>query len=383
MELVIEKARLDDVDELLKLYFEIYGADYPVKYGTDRNLMAHTISSEAYVWLVARDVEKNKIAGSVVFELDRADRVGKVSAAVVKPAYRGHSIATRMIGPMVEELLAEGIVDSMYTTVRTVSMAPQMIFINCGFLSLGIFPNAHKLTDFETFTLFAKFRKGVLEKRKPIRTHGKLAPIYAVLNNEMMERGITTSSVTFDAPALLPEEKSDVKFECINAPNHVKRLFQKTFSDPYDRFYPFHDPNTLIETPDGETQIWAHLSKGDGYCAIVNFGKPVYELRGMFRNLMRLLREQGVSYIEVLISVEHIRSIEVLIQSQFLPSALYPAMMSRDGYPMDFVVMSRTVEPLNFRGITIDSSFKPYMDQYVELWKKMHLDTLEVFNDYE
>jgi hypothetical protein len=58
-------------------------------------------------------------------------------------------------------------------------------------------------------------------------------------------------------------------------------------------------------------------------------------------------------------------------------------MMSRDGVPMDFVVMSRTVEPLNFRGITIDSSFKPYMDQYVELWKKMHLDTLEVFNDYE
>lgn len=77
MELVIEKARLDDMDELLKLYFEIYGADYPVKYGTDRALMAHTITSEAYVWLVARDVEKNKIAGSVVFELDRADRVGK------------------------------------------------------------------------------------------------------------------------------------------------------------------------------------------------------------------------------------------------------------------------------------------------------------------
>lgn len=383
MALIIEKARLDDVDDLLKLYFEIYGPSYPVKYGTDRNLMAHVIQSEAYVWLVARDTEKNKLAGSVVFELDRADRLGKVSAAVVRAAYQGHGLATKMIRPQVEALLNEGIVDSMYTTVRTVAMGPQLIFIKSGFIPLGIFPNAHKLADYETFTLFAKFRPGVLEKRPALRTHGKLAPIYAVLNNELHERGFPMASVTFDPPMpMTTNDKLDVKFECIIAPNHVKRQFLKTFTDPYDRFYPFHDPNTLIESEDGETQIWAHLSKGDGYCAIVNFGNPVYELRGVFRSLMRLLREQGVTYIEVLIGAEYIDSIEVLIQSQFLPSAIYPAMMTRDGVPMDFVVMSRTVEPLNFRGITINSHFKPYMDQYVELWKQMHLDTLEVFNDY-
>lgn len=382
MALAIQKARLEDVDELLRLYFETYGADYPVKYGTDRHLMAQTITSESYVWMVAWDTDQNIIVGSVVFELDRIDRVGKVSALVVKPTYRGGGIATKLVESKVDTLFAEGVVDSMYTTVRTVSIGPQMIFVKAGFLSLGIFPNAHKLAEFETFALFAKFRRGLLQERRPLRTHGKLAPLYAVLNNELAERGLPMTSVTFDPPPVITEEKVDAKFECIIAPNHVKRLFYKTFTDPYDRFYPFHSPNTLIETPDGENQIWAHLSKGDGYCAIVNFGKPVYELKGYFRPLLRLLREQGVSYIEVLIGAEHIASIEVLLQSQFLPSAVYPAMMTRDGVPMDFVVMSRSVEPLNFRGMTIDSSFKPYMDQYVELWKKMHLDTLEVFNDY-
>lgn len=383
MALEIERAKLDDVDDLLKLYFEIYGPSYPIKYGTDRFEMARVIQSESYVWLVARDTEKKKIAGSVVFELDRADRVGKVSAAVVRQAYQGHGLATRMIRPQVEALLNEGMIDSMYTTVRTVAMAPQLIFIKSGFIPLGIFPNAHKLADYETFTLFAKFRPGILEKRRALKTHAKLAPIYNVLNNELKERGFPVVDVGFEAPTpMTTNAKLDVAFECITAPNHVKRQFLKTFTDPYDRFYPFHYPNTLIESADGETQIWAHMSKGDGYCAIVNFGMPVYECRGVLRSLIRLLRENGTTYVEILIGAEHVDSIEVLIQSQFLPSAIYPAMMVRDGIPVDFVVMSRTAEPLNFRGMTINKHFKPYMDQYVELWKQMHLDTLEVFNDY-
>jgi GNAT superfamily N-acetyltransferase len=385
MTITIEKASLEDVDELLKLYFEIYGPDYPVRYGTDRPTMIETIKSESYVWVVARDERSKKIAGSVVFELDRADRVGKVSAAVVRSQYRGQKLATRMIRPMVEEILTSGLVDSMYTTVRTLEVAPQLIFTHADFLPLGIFPNAHKISDFETFTLFAKFRPGILEARPALRTHGKLAPIYAVLNDELIEHNLPLASVTFDPPPPFEtEERSDIQFECIIAPEFVKKLFLETYTDPYDRFYPFHSPNTLIVSHDGETKIWCHLSKKDGYCAIVNFGKAIYEQRGIFRSLMRLLREQGISYIEVLIGAEHIKSIEVLIQSQFLPSAIYPAMLKNEkGIPTDFVVMSRTVEPLNFRGIRVASSFKPYMDQYVELWKQMHLDTLEVFNDYE
>jgi hypothetical protein len=385
MDIAITTATLDDVDELLKLYFEIYGPDYPVRYGTDRATMIETLQSESYVWVVARDLERSKLAGSVVFELDRADKVGKVSAAVVRNFYRGQKLATRMIGPKVEEILKSGLVDSMYTTVRTVSIAPQLIFTHADFLPMGIFPNAHKLAEFETFTLFAKFREGVLDKRPAVRTHGKLAPIYAVLNNELAERNLPVASVTFDPPPPFEiETKSDVVFECINAPKFVGQLFNKTFENKYDRFYPFHAPNTLFVSTNGEHNIWCHLSKKDSYCAIVNFGRPIYEQRGILKPLMRLIREQGISYIEVLIGAQHIKSIEVLIQSQFLPSAIYPAMMTDEtGVPRDFVVMSRTVEPLNFRGMRVESSFKPYMDQYVELWKQMHLDTLEVFNDYE
>jgi hypothetical protein len=47
----------------------------------------------------------------------------------------------------------------------------------------------------------------------------------------------------------------------------------------------------------------------------------------------------------------------------------------------DYVVLSRTMEPLNFRGMAIVAPFKPYIDQYVEAWKKINLDTIEVVYD--
>ena len=68
---------------------------------------------------------------------------------------------------------------------------------------------------------------------------------------------------------------------------------------------------------------------------------------------------------------------------QFLPSALYPAMREYDGKTYDHVIMTHSIEPLDFRGMAIEKAFKPYVDQYVALWKQMHLDSLEVFNDYK
>jgi len=40
--------------------------------------------------------------------------------------------------------------------------------------------------------------------------------------------------------------------------------------------------------------------------------------------------------------------------------------------------MSRTMEPLNFKGMAVVSPFKPFIDQYVDAWKQINLDTIEV-----
>ena len=54
--------------------------------------------------------------------------------------------------------------------------------------------------------------------------------------------------------------------------------------------------------------------------------------------------------------------------------------MRRDGECYrDYVVMARTMQPLDFQGLSIDAAFRPFIDQYIDLWTNKYLDTRRVF----
>ena len=167
-------------------------------------------------------------------------------------------------------------------------------------------------------------------------------------------------------------------FEIIRAPNYVLRKFLETFPDPSDRFFPFHTPNMLIADKKGRMEIFAYFSKRDGYCTLIKTTRPIAELSGSLTSLYMQLDDIGVSYIEVLLNVKLTQFIEPLLVGQFVPSAIYPAMREVGGKFEDYIVLSRTMEPLNFRGMSVISQFKPFIDQYVDTWKKINLDSIEV-----
>jgi len=172
--------------------------------------------------------------------------------------------------------------------------------------------------------------------------------------------------------------EEDWEFEIIRAPNYVLRRFNESFPDPSDRFFPFHTPNMLISEKKGRIDIFAYFSKRDGYCTLIKSTRPISELKGRLTPLYMMLDDIGVSYIEVLVSMKYTNLIETLLGGQFLPSAIYPAMREVNNNYEDYIVMSRTMEPLNFRGMAVVAPFKPFIDQYVEAWKKVNLDTIEV-----
>jgi hypothetical protein len=387
-EFAVDTAKISDIDELLKLYFEVYGNSYPVSYGTDAKVMADAIQSSEHVWLTTRDIASGTLVGSVVFELDPVNKVAKIVALVTHPGFRNKRLASQMIDTQTATLLGpEGTMNSVYATTRTVSIGVQLIFTRSGFLSLGIFPNAHKLREYETTTLFAKFREGVLARRDSvIQIPAKLGPIYEVLGKHIATHGLPVSRTKTEPPAIAPGKPPAYygdasEFEIVDAPEYVRRRFAETYTDPYDRFYPFHQPNRLITSRDGKTEVYVHFSRADRYCAMLTVNSPIHEMGARIPSILSAMRDHGASYFEILIGVEHQRSIETLILHRFLPSAIYPAMTETNGKLNDFVVMSRSMEPLNFQGMTIDHSFKPYVDQYVELWKKMYLDSLEIFDE--
>jgi N-acetylglutamate synthase-like GNAT family acetyltransferase len=376
---IIQTATLSDVAEILNLYRLVYGKKYPIKYGTDADLLKSAIqNNDTHMVLVAKDLDVNQITGALIIEIDDFNKIGKLAGLVVHPEFQKNKIGNELVVYASEYFLEKDTrLNSLYATTRTVTVGPQRVFIKNHYLPLGIFPNAHRLHKYETVTLFAKFRKGLLEQRLPYKeVSPSLMPLYGVLKD--MVPDLVVPDVKTTKTKLLENAEEDWEFEVVRAPNYVYRKFLETFPDPKDRFFPFHSPNMLIAEKKGRIEIFAYFSKRDGYCTLIKSTKPISELNGGLTSLYMQLDDIGVSYLEVLVNVKLTPIIETLLQGQFVPSAIYPAMREMDNQYDDYAVLSRTMEPLNFRGMAVISQFKPYIDQYVEAWKQVNLDAIEV-----
>lgn len=378
---IIEKANVNDVDEIINLYRLVYGRKYPISYGTDPELLSLAITDqETHLVLVSREKNLNVITGALITEIDKDNKIGKLVGLVVLPQFQKNKIGNHLVQYAGEYFLEKNNdINSLYATTRTVSIGPQKVFIKNNYLPLGIFPNAHRLTQYETVTLFAKFRAGLLEKRiAREEVSASLYPMYSILKNIVPQLSVP-KAIQNPKPATevtTPTEAWD--FEIIRAPNYVYRKFLERFPDPKDRFFPFHQPNMLIADKKGRMEIFAYFSKRDGYCTLIKTTKPISDLAGSLTSLYMQLDDIGVSYLEVLINVKLTEFIEPLLAGQFVPSALYPAMRENNGVLEDYIVLSRTMEPLNFRGMAVISQFKPFVDQYVDMWKQVNLDSIEV-----
>ncbi len=386
MPLIVDLARLEDIEKLLRLYYSVYGATYPLPLGSDQAVMRRMIeASETVYWLVTRDCDTGAVVGSAVFETDPYNKIVKLEGVVVDPKMRNRSVANLMIVEGTKRFLGpEAPFNSLYATTRTVSVGPQLMCLKNGFLPLGIFPNAHKLTQYESVTLLARFRDGILARREPVfEIPAKIAPLLAITEATLKAPPRDYKIIQPRVPTTeeRSERRTPQEFEFLYAPSYVERRYLETFPDRMERFYPFHTPNLMIASKDGKVEIYAFLSKSDRYCTICACTVPITTLEGRLGGLFDQLADYGASYVETLVPLGHRTTLEALLEFQFVGSAIYPAMREREGKVEDIVVMSRTMEPLNFRGMAIDKSFKPYIDQYVDSWKQMYLDVLEVFND--
>lgn len=375
----IQDADIGDVDEIINLYRAVYGRRYPISYGKDPDLLKRAIKSkETHMCLVAREGMDKVIGGALIVEIDAFNKIGKIVGLVVHPTYQRHKIGNALVAHVSEFFLTkDSRLNSLYGTTRTISVGPQMVFMKNNYLPLGIFPNAHRLHQYETVTLFAKFREGILEKRTPeANASTMLMPLYQILKDLVPQIDIPKSYEV--KPLEVKEDGKDWEFEIIRAPNYVYRKFLERFPDPNDRFFPFHTPNMIIADKKGRIEIFAYFSKRDGYCTLIKSTNPITDLNGRLTSLYMQLDDIGVSYIEALVNVKQTQLIETLLKGQFLPSAIYPAMREVSNNYEDYIVMSRTMEPLNFRGMAVISPFKPFIDQYVEAWRQVNLDTIEV-----
>ena len=385
-ELIIDRACESNIKELLNLYYQAYGKDYPLAIGSDREFMRKAILSNGeYLWVVGKDKkENNKIVGSAIFQLDQDSRIGKVMGVAVSLGYRGKGVAAKLIEFGTVQLLEkEDLIYALYTTTRTLSVSSQIMFLKNGYYPLGIFPNAHKIHFFESLTFMGKFRKGILEKRNYVSVIStKLKPLLKISNKVLGKKSATKIKKNESIHMKYELEKSsiDSEYEFIHAPEFVRRRYEKLIPKDRRKTYcsPFEIPNFLIASKKTDFELYAYISQKDYYCAIIAFNKGIENFGKGLKGLLFRLKDLGVSYIEVLLRLDQDLAIEYFLNNQFLPSALCPAFKEKNGRYYDFIFLSRTMQPLDFTGMKIDATFKPYVDQYIKQWIDMHVASLEV-----
>ncbi len=381
LSVVLEEARQDDVRELISLYSIIYGRNYPLAYGNDPDVLLSAINDKkSHLVLVARIPENDAIGGAVIVEKEVHHKIGKVVGLVVHPDFQRLKIAHQLVSYLSHRLLEdENELNSLYATTRTVTVGPQMVFLKNGYLPLGVFPNAHRLKRFESVTLMTRFRKGLLERRDlTVPVSMSTYKLYSALSDQLPSLAIP-SYFTREKP-LANSDNHDWEFEIIQAPEYVMRRFKVHLESGVDFYFPFHKPNILFSEKNGKLDIFGYFSQPDGYCVLLSATKPTVEFTGELLSFFAMADSIGISYLEVVMNTNNILAIENLLACQFLPSAIYPGYREVNGKPVDYVFMSRTMEPLNFRGMSVLAPFKPYIDQYVDAWKKQNLDGLEVIH---
>jgi RimJ/RimL family protein N-acetyltransferase len=369
----ISLATPDDVLRIRWLYHRVYGGSYPFTLVYDPRECAKAIESDRYLWFLARDGDQ--AVGSLIFTLDRSIFLGKVFGGVVAQEYRGHDLAETMLNFGLDIVVGRlGAARSVYATTRTVNLAPQRLVEKAGFKKLGIFPNVHKVQRSETHTLAVFYGDGALRRRAGApRLPLLLKPFFSIVSREA---GLPDAEY-LDLPFPADDPAPATVFEVIQAPQFVLRRFAEVRAAgklALD-FFPFHEPNLLLMSPDGGTEIYVYRSTKDGHCVLTGAFSENMPMGRLLDHGASFLEGMGVRYLEALIDARDAEGVNHALGARFLPSAYYPAMRwdAKGETGRDYVVMSRSLAILDFKGIALQPAYTDYLREYFRLWRELHV----------
>lgn len=363
-----------DIFQISQLYFDVYQGTYPDPLMKDFALIKRFINSESGFWFITKE-DNGEIIASVLAAYDHENLIAKAFGAVVKTDARGHGIMESLLGWGIQYLIEKTPgVDVIYSTTRTVNEAAQTLTEKLGFKKLGIFPNAHRTNEYETHCLTAIIREQALEKRYTnYKLHHRIESLYKIVDSEV---GLGSLEV------LVPETPTKV----LMSPGEIEVLqSQKFINYRYNllksekklefEFFPFHQPNLMIISPDQSIELFCHLSPVDGYCVIIGGKMPGnMNFTELFLLSNRLLRDAGARYIEVILRADRPKILESIMKAKFIPCGFFPAFQLVNGKRYDFLVLSRSFEVFDFQNVKLKGLNQVYLEEYFKAWKSIALN---------
>lgn len=363
-----------DIFEISQLYFDIYHGTYPDPLMKDFALIKAFINSSEGFWFIAKD-ESGLIIGSVLACYDQENLIAKAFGAVVRNEFRAKGVMESLLAFGIEYLKKHTIgIDVIYSTTRTVNEAAQTLTEKLGFKKIGILPNAHRTSEYETHCLAAIISPSALEKRHTqYMLHSQMESLYKIVDSEVGLGRIET---------VVPEKPSKVlvspgELEVLQSPKFVAYRYDmlKAQKKLEFEFFPFHQPNLMIITPDQSIELFCHLSPVDGYCVIIGGKMPGHlNFTELFLKANRLLRDSGARYIEAIVRADKPKIVESIMRAKFIPCGFFPAFQLINGKRYDFLVLSRSFEIFDFQNVKLKGLNQVYLEEYYKAWKSMALN---------
>ena len=383
-EIRIRNARIEDARRIQVLYSEIYGANYSTSLIFDREEMRKAIQSDEYFWLVGD--HNDRVIGSLLYAIDRKQRTSKALGAVVSREYRKHNLANTMMRIILEKITKEEkLVDMVYATTRSITTAPQQMTETLGFVALGIFPNSHKVYEHETHCLTGYYVASSWHKRrKPAMLMKEIEPFYRLAQKELLARDLQLgepkmaeeSYLRSPLAARTTPQNALIPFEMILAPQFVASRFRALGnSGPFINSYvPFHEPNLLLMSHDQKTEIYLHYNAPHKYTVILGGRTEIEDFSLLLNSAAKVLRELNVGYVECLVDAYSPELQRQAVHARFLPSAYFPSMRLVGGKRWDYVALSRSFDMLDFRNVTLMSTYREYLKEYLKIWNELYVE---------
>lgn len=352
----MRRATVADSQAIFDLYDEIYQGAYTLDVVNKPDAREAALADPNCYWLI--NEFQGRVVGSVIFDVDPLTRNGKVFAAIVHPDFRRHDLMYNTLSHGVDVLMhRDHLVDVIYATTRTQNMGPSRLLKKLGFVSLGIFPNVHRLRDYETHGLNAIFHPNAWETRKRLP---KLIPevegFYRIIRQ------------TFNLEPAEVFTTRDVPRLRILRGEQVAKAYQQAKQDGtllFD-FFPFHTPNFLFQSEDLSTQAFVNYEGKDGHGVVVGLKAPAEELRNSLVAVFDAAQRVGVDYLELLVSAYHPEYQRAALKAAFLPCAYFPSMEGQDGHRNDYLVFARSTLPLNFSNVQMTPRDRQFLDVYLQ-----------------
>ncbi|MEB3196937.1 MAG: GNAT family N-acetyltransferase [Candidatus Sericytochromatia bacterium] len=356
----LRRARPDDAEAIWQLYHRVYQGTYSLPIVNLRTQREEALRDPACLWIVAEH-EAGQLVSSVIFQFDLRERHAKVFAAATEQAWRRDGLAEASIRLGIEHLMYREprCCDVIYATTRTRTMGPDALLRKLGFMSLGIFPNVHRTTHYETHGLKALFHPDAFGARRPTpRLIPEVAGFYEIVRDsyELEPAEITPIS---DRLRLRVERGELVPEALMRCRSQGSLLMD---------FFPFHQPTHLFIADHGQVKAFVNHDGKDGHGvlrALEVDRAEVQHLTHVFEMVFETGRSVGIDYLEVLISAYEPTHQRAALSAEFLPCAYFPGMAHTGDQRSDYLIFARSTLPLNFSNVQLTPRDRKFLDAYL------------------